>query len=139
MQIRLPVHLVSIRQKLQTYFQFMGRRSSSIDKRPSKRPKIEFEDLAERYRNGVMLAPMVRSGARKLSAFNVYLRILLARAVPTRLMALKFGAKLVWGPEIVDKAILHATRNVDRECSKRIADVIMTVYKLRRVSYHMTA
>jgi len=33
-------------------------------------------------------------------------------AVPTRLMALKYGAKLVWGPEVIDKAILHATRNV---------------------------
>lgn len=35
--------------------------------------------------------------------------------VPTRLFALKHGATLVWGPEIVDKAILHGTRNVDRE------------------------
>lgn len=35
--------------------------------------------------------------------------------VPTRLYALKHGATLVWGPEIVDKAILHAERVVDRE------------------------
>jgi tRNA-dihydrouridine synthase 2 len=34
--------------------------------------------------------------------------------VPTRLFALKHGAKLVWGPEIIDKAILHAERVVDR-------------------------
>lgn len=34
--------------------------------------------------------------------------------MPTRLFALKHGAKLVWGPEIVDKAILHARREVDR-------------------------
>lgn len=34
--------------------------------------------------------------------------------VPTRLFALKHGAALVWGPEIVDKAILHSTREVDR-------------------------
>lgn len=34
-------------------------------------------------------------------------------ALPTRLFALKHGASLVWGPETVDKAILHATRNVD--------------------------
>jgi tRNA-dihydrouridine synthase 2 len=34
--------------------------------------------------------------------------------VPTRLFALKHGAKLVWGPEIVDKAVLHAERVVDR-------------------------
>lgn len=35
-------------------------------------------------------------------------------AVPTRLYALKHGASLVWGPETVDKAILHAERVVDR-------------------------
>ncbi len=34
--------------------------------------------------------------------------------VPTRLFALKHGASLVWGPEVVDKAILHAKRVVDR-------------------------
>ena len=39
-----------------------------------------------------------------------------AYAVPTRLYALKYGAKLVWAPEIVDKAILHTERVVDREC-----------------------
>ncbi|KAI0095130.1 hypothetical protein BDY19DRAFT_916408 [Irpex rosettiformis] len=43
-----------------------------------------------------MLAPMVRSGT-----------------MVTRLFALKYGANLVWGPEIVDKAILHAERRVD--------------------------
>ncbi|KAI0370061.1 FMN-linked oxidoreductase, partial [Pilatotrama ljubarskyi] len=32
--------------------------------------------------------------------------------VPTRLYALKHGAKLVWGPERVDRAILHTTRVV---------------------------
>ena len=37
--------------------------------------------------------------------------------VPTRLFALKHGASLVWGPEIVDKAILHAERVVDRMCA----------------------
>ncbi|TRM61594.1 hypothetical protein BD626DRAFT_549162 [Schizophyllum amplum] len=50
------------------------------------------------YRNGIFLAPMVRSGARAAN----------------RLFALKHGASLVWGPEIVDKAILHAERVVDR-------------------------
>ena len=39
----------------------------------------------------------------------------LAPQVPTRLFALKHGAKLVWGPETIDKAILHTTRVVDRE------------------------
>ena len=40
--------------------------------------------------------------------------MLLCFEVPTRLFSLKYGASLVWGPEIVDKAILHAERVVDR-------------------------
>lgn len=35
--------------------------------------------------------------------------------VPTRLFSLKYGASLVWSPEVVDKAILHTERVVDRE------------------------
>lgn len=35
--------------------------------------------------------------------------------VPTRLFALKHGATMVWGPEMVDKAILHSERAVDRK------------------------
>ncbi|KAG1742731.1 uncharacterized protein EDB91DRAFT_1051632 [Suillus paluster] len=64
-------------------------------KRPPKRPRIDHL-TPDSFRNGVFLAPMVRSGA-----------------LPTRLMALKHGATLVWGPEMVDKAILHAEREVD--------------------------
>ncbi|CCL98544.1 uncharacterized protein FIBRA_00544 [Fibroporia radiculosa] len=65
--------------------------------RLSKRPRLEIEPLTpEDYKNGVVLAPMVRSGA-----------------LPTRLYSLKHGASLVWGPETVDKAILHTQRVVD--------------------------
>ncbi|KIP11107.1 hypothetical protein PHLGIDRAFT_100023 [Phlebiopsis gigantea 11061_1 CR5-6] len=65
--------------------------------RATKRRKIDYPPLTpDDYRNGVMLAPMVRSGA-----------------LPTRLFSLKHGAKLVWGPEIVDKAILHCERVVN--------------------------
>jgi len=39
------------------------------------------------YRNTVVLAPMVRSGE-----------------LPSRLMALKYGADLVWGQSIVEHA-----------------------------------
>ncbi|KAI0053475.1 FMN-linked oxidoreductase [Auriscalpium vulgare] len=79
----------------------MARRALSTspdrEKVPIKRPRLDTPALTpDDYRNGVMLAPMVRSGA-----------------LPTRLFALKHGAKLVWGPEIVDKAILHAERVVD--------------------------
>ena len=44
------------------------------------------------YRGKVVLAPMVRSGE-----------------LPSRLLALKYGADLVWGPETVDKAIIGTT------------------------------
>jgi tRNA-dihydrouridine synthase 2 len=36
---------------------------------------------------------------------------------PQRLLSLHYGAGLVWGPEIVDKAIIGAERIVDRESS----------------------
>ncbi|KAI6012625.1 hypothetical protein F5J12DRAFT_904758 [Pisolithus orientalis] len=65
------------------------------NERATKRPKLEHL-TSDSFKNGVFLAPMVRSGA-----------------LPTRLMALKHGASLVWGPEVVDKAILHAERVVD--------------------------
>ncbi|KAL7798098.1 FMN-linked oxidoreductase [Trichoderma ceciliae] len=45
------------------------------------------------YRGKVVLAPMVRSGE-----------------LPSRLLALKYGADLVWGPETVDRAIIGTTR-----------------------------
>nr|ASF90180.1 hypothetical protein SPAR06872 [Bartheletia paradoxa] len=48
------------------------------------------------YRNSVVLAPMVRSGT-----------------LPTRLVSLRYGADLVWGPEIVAQAIIGTTRVVD--------------------------
>ncbi|QBM89177.1 tRNA-U20-dihydrouridine synthase [Metschnikowia aff. pulcherrima] len=45
------------------------------------------------YANKLCLAPMVRSGE-----------------LPTRLMAIKYGADLVWSPEIIDKKIMSCTR-----------------------------
>lgn len=45
------------------------------------------------YRGKVVLAPMVRSGE-----------------LPSRLLALKYGADLVWGPETVDKSMIGTTR-----------------------------
>ena len=45
------------------------------------------------YRNTVVLAPMVRSGE-----------------LPSRLLALKYGADLVWGPETVDRSMIGTTR-----------------------------
>ncbi|KAJ3739783.1 hypothetical protein DFH05DRAFT_1530051 [Lentinula detonsa] len=75
----------------------MSRRvhSESPPPRCAKRAKMDRLTL-ESFKNGVVLAPMVRSGA-----------------LPTRLFALKHGATLVWAPETVDKAILHSERVVD--------------------------
>ena len=48
------------------------------------------------YRKKIVLAPMVRSGE-----------------LPSRLLALHYGADLVWGPETVDKAMIGTTRRVN--------------------------
>ena len=66
-----------------------------------------------------MLAPMVRSGTCTFGFKSEHSGKTDSRfsTVPTRLMALKHGATLVWSPEVVDKAILHAERVVDRESS----------------------
>lgn len=68
------------------------------------------------YTNGVVLAPMVRSGSRKKVYFLGVGPILYSPAwslVPTRLLSLKYGASLVWSPEIVDKAIIGCERIVN--------------------------
>lgn len=49
------------------------------------------------FRHGLFLAPMVRIGA-----------------LPTRLLSLRFGADLVWSPEIVDRAIIGCDRTVNQ-------------------------
>lgn len=48
------------------------------------------------YRQKIVLAPMVRSGE-----------------LPSRLLALKYGADLVWGPETIDKALIGTTRHIN--------------------------
>ena len=48
------------------------------------------------YRRKVVLAPMVRSGE-----------------LPSRLLALQYGADLVWGPETIDRALIGTTRRVN--------------------------
>ncbi|KAL5404049.1 hypothetical protein PMIN03_009428 [Paraphaeosphaeria minitans] len=48
------------------------------------------------YRGKVVLAPMVRSGE-----------------LPSRLLALKYGADLVWGPETIDRALIGTTRHLN--------------------------
>lgn len=48
------------------------------------------------YRGKVVLAPMVRSGE-----------------LPCRLLALQYGADLVWGPETIDRAMIGTTRRIN--------------------------
>lgn len=48
------------------------------------------------YRNKIVLAPMVRSGE-----------------LPCRLLALHYGADLVWGPETVDRSMIGTTRKIN--------------------------
>ncbi|RBA09294.1 tRNA-dihydrouridine synthase 2 [Fusarium proliferatum] len=50
------------------------------------------------YRGKVVLAPMVRSGE-----------------LPSRLLALKYGADLVWGPETVDYSMIGTCRRFDED------------------------
>lgn len=48
------------------------------------------------YRGKIVLAPMVRSGE-----------------LPSRLLALKYGADLVWGPETVDRSMIGTTKRIN--------------------------
>ncbi|KAL3423567.1 tRNA-dihydrouridine(20) synthase [Phlyctema vagabunda] len=52
------------------------------------------------YRGKIVLAPMVRSGE-----------------LPSRLLALHYGADLVWGPETVDRSMIGTTRRVNEALS----------------------
>ena len=56
-------------------------------------PRVPIPRHGVDYRGAVALAPMVRSGE-----------------LPTRLLALRYGADLVWGPETVDRALIGTAR-----------------------------
>ena len=82
-----------------------GQRSwmSEPGEQAPKRIKLDAQDVLPppahdkmpRFDRGVFLAPMVRSGA-----------------LPCRLLALEYGADLVWGPEVVDRSIMGTERRV---------------------------
>ena len=55
-------------------------------------PHVPIPARGVDYRGKVVLAPMVRSGE-----------------LPSRLLALKYGADLVWGPETVDRSMIGTT------------------------------
>ncbi|PHH52682.1 tRNA-dihydrouridine(20) synthase [NAD(P)+] [Ceratocystis fimbriata CBS 114723] len=58
--------------------------------------KVPIPPRGVDYRGKLVLAPMVRSGE-----------------LPSRLMALHYGADLVWSPETVDRAMIGTTRLVN--------------------------
>ena len=66
---------------------------SSLSPNSIAAKKVHIPANGVDYRNKVVLAPMVRSGE-----------------LPSRLLALKYGADLVWGPETIDKALIGTTR-----------------------------
>ncbi|KAG4029854.1 hypothetical protein MFRU_014g01490 [Monilinia fructicola] len=72
----------------------MQRLVSSIMTSASKKVPIPRKGVD--YRGKVVLAPMVRSGE-----------------LPSRLLALHYGADLVWGPETVDRSMIGTTRKVN--------------------------
>jgi tRNA-dihydrouridine synthase 2 len=66
----------------------------------SAAPHVPIPKNGVDYRNKIVLAPMVRSGE-----------------LPSRLLALHYGADLVWGPETVDKAMIGTARRVNPRTS----------------------
>ncbi|OCT48824.1 tRNA-dihydrouridine(20) synthase [NAD(P)+] [Cladophialophora carrionii] len=59
-------------------------------------PHVPIPKRGVDYRGKVVLAPMVRSGE-----------------LPSRLLALKYGADLVWGPETVDRSMIGTTQQTN--------------------------
>ena len=66
----------------------------------SKPKRVPIPKNGVDYRGKVVLAPMVRSGE-----------------LPSRLLALKYGADLVWGPETVDKSMIGTTKRFNPRTS----------------------
>ncbi|PGH23874.1 hypothetical protein AJ80_02123 [Polytolypa hystricis UAMH7299] len=60
------------------------------------KPHVPIPANGVDYRGKVVLAPMVRSSE-----------------LPCRLLALKYGADLVWGPETIDRAMIGTTRRIN--------------------------
>jgi tRNA-dihydrouridine synthase 2 len=63
-------------------------------------PRVPIPRNGVDYRGKVVLAPMVRSGE-----------------LPSRLLALQYGADLVWGPETVDRSMIGTTRKINPRTS----------------------
>ncbi|KAK6383898.1 tRNA-dihydrouridine synthase 2 [Exophiala oligosperma] len=66
------------------------------DNSSSAVPHVPIPKNGVDYRGKIVLAPMVRSGE-----------------LPSRLLALKYGADLVWGPETVDRSMIGTTQRTN--------------------------
>ncbi|KAI1350144.1 tRNA-dihydrouridine synthase [Xylaria sp. FL0043] len=64
----------------------------------SEPKKVPIPRRGVDYRGKIVLAPMVRSGE-----------------LPSRLLALRYGADLVWGPETVDRSMIGTTRRYNEK------------------------
>lgn len=63
---------------------------------PARVSRVPIPPNGVDYRGKIVLAPMVRSGE-----------------LPSRLLALKYGADLVWGPETIDRSLIGANRRIN--------------------------
>jgi tRNA-dihydrouridine synthase 2 len=70
--------------------------SSLAESATAAAPRVPIPANGVDYRGKIVLAPMVRSGE-----------------LPSRMLALKYGADLVWGPETIDRAIIGCQRHVN--------------------------
>ncbi|RDA85850.1 hypothetical protein CP532_4889 [Ophiocordyceps camponoti-leonardi (nom. inval.)] len=84
-----------------------------------RQAKVPIPRRGVDYRGNTVLAPMVRSGE-----------------LPSRLLALDYGADLVWGPETVDRAMIGTTRTYNDEfktidwCRPNGHDKESTIYRM---------
>jgi tRNA-dihydrouridine synthase 2 len=81
-----------------SFFKTMLRPLANIMSSATK--KVPIPKNGVDYRGKVVLAPMVRSGE-----------------ISSRLLALHYGADLVWGPETVDKSMIGTTRQFNAAAS----------------------
>lgn len=70
--------------------------SASLQSLNAQHPHVPIPRRGVDYRGKIVLAPMVRSGE-----------------LPSRLLALHYGADLVWGPETVDRSMIGTTQHTN--------------------------
>lgn len=87
---------MSATRELCTELEPSSKRIKTEDSKSESLMPSQSHALMPRFEHGLFLAPMVRTGS-----------------LPCRLLSLEYGASLVWGPEVVDRAIMETERDVD--------------------------